>query len=69
MRARCAQRRGLGWAGLPVFRLGGVLCFSARCGRPLKLSEVAIDDPVQLRDSQASSQRTALQGGSDARRR
>ena len=52
MRARCAQRGGLGWAaGLPVFRLEGVLRFSGRRGRPLYLSEVAIPRSPILRES------------------
>ena len=33
MRARCAQRGGLGWAAQAVFRLEGVLRFSGRRGR------------------------------------
>ena len=43
--ARCAQRGGLGWAAQAVFRLEGVLRFSGRRGRPLELSEVAMDGP------------------------
>ena len=40
-----ARRLGLGCTGLPVFRLEGVWGFSGRRGRPLELSEVAMDGP------------------------
>ena len=60
LRARCAQRRRLGWVcGLPVFCLEGVCGFSGKCGRHYR--RVRASDPRSAsRESRLDSRSESL---------